>query len=217
MKKKKNIKKLNNEKRVTFLIFSIPSKKLIRKNNDRWKKSRKLLRIMRMMRRKCLGGEGGIHLNGWKCRLRKRYFDIPRMYTLSMLYHRLRVRILTPLNSNSSPPPRRNVQHPRKSVRLSVISHCYLAKLRRIVSDLTRHSSLPRCATKENILTNVSSFTFSAACIFHGTYTILDGSNFLHLNPSFPRNLLCQIFRIEMKIFLQLKLPFLTQKSNKRK
>lgn len=37
--------------------------------------------------------------------------------------------------------------------------HCYLAKLRRIVSDLTRHSSFLRCSPKQNILANVSSFT----------------------------------------------------------
>ena len=121
------------------------------------------------------------------------------VYTLSMLYHRLRVRILMPLNSNSSPSPllraRRNVQHPRKSVRLSVISRCYLAKLRRIVSDLTRHSSLLRCATKENILTNVSSFTFSAAG--DRIFRIPSWIQFSTSESFVSEKLLCQIFRIE--------------------
>lgn len=70
-----------------------------------------------------------------------------------------------------SPPAPRNRSASVKTVRLSL---CYLAELRRIVSDLTRHSSLLRCATRKKENNSHKREIFIHLAIFHETYTILD-------------------------------------------
>lgn len=100
-KKKKKISKNCKLSKTCNVIF--PSLRIEKQlNNDRWKKSR-ITSNNANAEEIFKGGEDSFE---WKkVSFIKSGILIFLVYTLSMLYHRLRVRILMPLNSNSSPPP----------------------------------------------------------------------------------------------------------------